>query len=130
VGGGDTATNKTSGARFKRIIPIALIGFMPLVMIGLVLILVYANHPTPESVTFRNPLNQSHGSDPWMVYYEGKYYLAATTWSPSSRPGLTMKSASTIQDLIDASPVSVYTDTDTSRCCNFSGARVPFIGWS
>ena len=75
--------------------------------------------PPPEPVTFRNPLNQSHGSDPWMVYYEGRYYLAATTWSPSSRPGLTMKSAPTIQGLKDASPVSIYTDTDMSRCCNF-----------
>jgi GH43 family beta-xylosidase len=109
-----TMMTKTSYTRFKRIIP-----FVLLALIGLALILICPNCSPAEPVTFRNPLNQSHGSDPWMVYYEGKYYLAATTWSPSFRPGLTMKSATTIQGLIDASPVSVYTDTDSSRCCNF-----------
>jgi len=111
--------NKSSSSRFKRIIPFALIGLGLLGLAGLVFILIYPNQDPAEPVTFRNPLNQSHGSDPWMVYYDGKYYLAATTWSTSSRPGLTMKSASTIQGLIDASPVSVYTDTNTTRCCNF-----------
>jgi GH43 family beta-xylosidase len=108
--------DETSSTRPKRTILFVLIGIVLLVLIGMVLVLVFTNR---EPVTFRNPLNQSHGSDPWMVYYEGKYYLAATTWSPSSRPGLTMKSATTIQGLIDASPVSIYTDTETSRCCNF-----------
>lgn len=108
------AIQVTSSPRFKWIIPFAL-----LAPVGLALILIYSNRPPAEPVTFRNPLNQSHGSDPWMVYYDGKYYLAATTWSPTSSPGITMKSASTIQGLKDASPVSVYTDTNSSRCCNF-----------
>jgi GH43 family beta-xylosidase len=106
-------------SQFKRIAPFVLFGLALFALIGLALILVHCNSTPAEPVTFRNPLNQSHGSDPWMVYYEGRYYLAATTWSPSSRPGLTMKSATTIRGLIEASPVSVYTDTDTSRCCNF-----------
>jgi GH43 family beta-xylosidase len=110
--------NETPPTPSKRIILFVLIGIALLALIGLVSVLALANRPAPEPVTFRNPLNESHGSDPWMVYYEGKCYLAATTWSPSSRPGLTMKSASTIQGLIDTSPVSIYTDTDTSRCCN------------
>jgi GH43 family beta-xylosidase len=79
-----------------------------------------ADRPASSSpVTFRNPLNLSHGSDPWMVHYNGMYYLAATTWSPTSSPGLTMKSATTIQGLKEAEPVSIYSDDDPSRCCNF-----------
>ncbi|HLV33658.1 MAG TPA: hypothetical protein VKY59_01030, partial [Spirillospora sp.] len=27
----------------------------------------------------RNPLNPAGGPDPWLVYYEGNYYLATTT---------------------------------------------------
>jgi hypothetical protein len=34
--------------------------------------------PTVEPVTFLKPLNIS-GSNPWMTYYNGFYYLAATT---------------------------------------------------
>jgi len=80
--------NKSSSSRFKRVIPFALIGFGLLGLAGLVFIFIYPNQDPAGPVTFRNPLNQSHGSDPWMVYYDGKYYLAATTWSTSSRPGL------------------------------------------
>ena len=111
--------NETSNPRPRRNILFVLIGIVLVTLAGVVLVLVFTNRAAPEPVTFRNPLNQSHGSDPWMVYYEGKYYLAATTWSPSSRPGLTMKNGTTIQGLIDASPVSIYTDTNTTRCCNF-----------
>ncbi len=51
---------------------------------------------TPTGM-FRNPLTQS-GPDPWMTYYNGNYYLAATTWGDPST-GLTMRKASTIADL-------------------------------
>jgi flagellar basal body-associated protein FliL len=74
--------NETSPTRPKRIIFFVLIGIVLLVLIGVILIFVFSSRPAPEPVTFRNPLNESHGSDPWMVYYKGKYYLAATTWSP------------------------------------------------
>jgi GH43 family beta-xylosidase len=110
---------ETPNIRSRRTLSFILVGAFLTVLLSIILVLAYVNRPSPEPVTFHNPLNQSHGSDPWMVYYEGKYYLAATTWSPSSRPGLTMKSAATIQELIDTSPVSIYTDTNTSRCCNF-----------
>jgi hypothetical protein len=45
-----------------------------------------------QPATFHNPLNFS-GPDPWMTYYDGYYYLAATTWGNSS-VGLTMRKAS------------------------------------
>jgi hypothetical protein len=46
-----------------------------------------------QSSTFLNPLNPNTGSDPWMTYYNGNYYLATTTFSSSSSVGLTMKKA-------------------------------------
>jgi GH43 family beta-xylosidase len=69
--------------------------------------------------TFQNPLNLDHGSDPWMLYYNGYYYLAATTWSATASPGLTMKKAASINALITASPVTVWSDPTPSRCCNY-----------
>jgi GH43 family beta-xylosidase len=64
--------------------------------------------------TFRNPLNTSHGSDPWMVYYDGYYYLAATTWGNT----LTMKRGRTIQELKNASTSVIWQDSNAARCCN------------
>jgi GH43 family beta-xylosidase len=74
-------------------------------------------NPKAQSVTFRNPLNFS-GPDPWMTYYDGYYYLAATTWGNSS-VGLTMRKAATIAELKDAAPVQIFKDLTPSRCCNF-----------
>lgn len=55
--------------------------------------------------TFRNPLNQDFGPDPWMTYYEGNYYLAATTWDKNH---LSMKRGSTIQELKEATPEVIW----------------------
>ena len=94
--------------------------FVLLALIGIILALIFVVRSfNSEPVTFRNPLNLSHSSDPWMMYYEGKYYLAATTWSPTSMPGLTMKSATSIQGLKDAALETIYTDENPERCCNF-----------
>lgn len=73
--------------------------------------------PPPPAGTFRNPLNNS-GPDPWMTYYNGNYYLAATTWGGASA-GLTMRKASTIAGLKAAEPVQVFQDATPSRCCNY-----------
>jgi GH43 family beta-xylosidase len=77
--------------------------------------------PSPGSlespVTFRNPLNSS-GPDPWMTYYNGNYYLAATTWGNQS-VGLTMRKATSIEELKHARPVQVFRDLTVSRCCNY-----------
>lgn len=62
----------------------------------------------------RNPLNPSHGPDPWLVYYEGSYYLAATT----GRSNLTMRQSPTLAGLKTARVVQIYAETDPSRCCN------------
>lgn len=55
--------------------------------------------------TFRNPLNQDFGPDPWMTYYDGYYYLAATTWDKNH---LSMKRGRTIQELKEATPEVIW----------------------
>lgn len=67
-----------------------------------------------EPGTLRNPLNFSHGPDPWLTYYEGNYYLAATTGTSV----LTMRKSPTLAGLKTASPIQIYAETDPSRCCN------------
>ncbi|MBI5960818.1 MAG: family 43 glycosylhydrolase [Chloroflexi bacterium] len=62
----------------------------------------------------RNPLNVHNGADPWLEYYEGNYYLAATTWAS----GLTMRKSPTLAGLKTAEPLQIYFETDSSRCCN------------
>lgn len=63
------------------------------------------SEPEGPPVTFRNPLNPEFGSDPWMIYYEGDYYLAATTWDLDV---LTMKRGRTIAELKAAEPQVVW----------------------
>jgi GH43 family beta-xylosidase len=64
--------------------------------------------------TLRNPLNPYGGPDPWLVYYEGNYYLATTT----GRSQLTMRQSPTLAGLKTATPILIYSETDPLRCCN------------
>ncbi|MDX1674168.1 MAG: glycoside hydrolase family 43 protein [Longimicrobiales bacterium] len=75
------------------------------------------DYTEPPEGTFTNPLNQS-GPDPWMTYYDGSYYLAATTWGGPG-VGLTMRKAPTIEALKEAEPVQIYQDSTADRCCNY-----------
>ncbi|MBI1258179.1 MAG: family 43 glycosylhydrolase [Chloroflexi bacterium] len=69
---------------------------------------------TPEPAgTLRNPLNDM-GPDPWLTYYEGNYYLATTTGTSV----LTMRKSPSLAGLKVATPVTIYYETDESRCCN------------
>ncbi len=45
------------------------------------LALLAACSTTRTSATFYEPLNQRHGDDPWLVNYDGNYYLTTTQWS-------------------------------------------------
>lgn len=67
-----------------------------------------------STATFRNPLNTSHGSDPFMTYYQGNYYLAATTWGTT----LTMKKGATIEALKAAATTVIWKDSTASRSGN------------
>lgn len=62
----------------------------------------------------RNPLNPYGGADPWLTYYDGYYYLSATTW----RSELLMSKSETLAGLKTAIPQQIYAETDPSRCCN------------
>jgi GH43 family beta-xylosidase len=69
-----------------------------------------------KKTTFQNPLNNS-GPDPWLTYYNGYYYLAATTWGDAS-VGLTMRKAKTINELKTAEPIQIWQSSDSLNCCN------------
>ncbi|KZP07162.1 glycoside hydrolase family 43 protein [Athelia psychrophila] len=70
---------------------------------------------------FENPIKTVDGSDPFMVYQDGYYYLTTTTWT-----NIQISRGETIQDLIEATPKIIYTDTTASRCCN---VWAPEIHW-
>ncbi len=88
-------------------------------LIGLLLILVMVGGVSAQSEgeagALRNPLNPYGGADPWLTYYDGNYYLAATTWASE----WTMRKSPTLAGLKTAEPVQIYFETDPSRCCNF-----------
>ncbi len=67
-----------------------------------------------EPGMLRNPLNADNGADPWLTYYDGNYYLAATTWASE----LTMRKSPSLAGLKTAAPQRIYFETDPSRCCN------------
>lgn len=73
--------------------------------------------PVASTATFTNPLNDS-GPDPWITYYDGNYYLAATTWGDAS-VGLTMRKAPTIAALKEAKPKLIFVNDDPEVCCNY-----------
>lgn len=56
--------------------------------------------------TFTNPLDE-HGPDPWLQYYDGNYYLAATTWNAT----ITMRKSPTLAGLATAEETVIFTLT-------------------
>ncbi|MFE7075086.1 glycoside hydrolase family 43 protein [Streptomyces sp. NPDC057620] len=60
------------------------------------------------SGTFRNPLNT--GPDPFMTYANGAYHLTTTQGG-----SIKMWRSPSLGTLLDAEPITVWTDTDTSR---------------
>jgi len=84
---------------------------------ALVLALLPMRPAAADDATFTNPLNDS-GPDPWVTWFDGHYYLAATTWGDAS-VGLTMRKAKTISGLKTAAPVQIWQDDTVDRCCNF-----------
>ncbi len=62
----------------------------------------------PLQTSFRNPLNV--GPDPFMTYYGGSYYLATTQGD-----AIRMWKAESLNDLLVASPTTVWADGDPTR---------------
>ncbi|PBK99499.1 Arabinanase/levansucrase/invertase [Armillaria gallica] len=65
---------------------------------------------------FKNPIKSSDGSDPFIVYN-----LTTTTWTD-----IQITRGTTMQELKDATPKVVWTDSTSSRCCN---VWAPEIWW-
>ncbi|MEO3750850.1 glycoside hydrolase family 43 protein [Streptomyces sp. B6B3] len=71
--------------------------------------------PTPTAA-FTNPIVPGpNGADPSVVYHDGRYYHVATTWGSHWE----IRSAETLGGLTSATPQTVYTESEPSRCCNF-----------
>ncbi|KAJ7577087.1 Arabinanase/levansucrase/invertase [Mycena floridula] len=73
------------------------------------------------SATFTNPIKTTDGSDPFMVFHEGFYYLTTTTWT-----NIQIRRATTIGGLKTATSKVIWTDSTASRCCN---VWAPEIHW-
>lgn len=63
--------------------------------------------------TFTNPILPD-GADPTIEYFEGNYYLVATTWDNR----VVMRKAPTLEGLKTAAPTTVYSDTTAGRNAN------------
>ncbi|KAJ7658106.1 glycoside hydrolase family 43 protein [Mycena rosella] len=85
-----------------------------------VFLFVLASHVL-SGVGFTNPVKNPNGSDPFMVFHEGFYYLTTTTWT-----NIQITRATTIAGLKTATPKVVWTDSTASRCCN---VWAPEIHW-
>ncbi len=84
------------------------------VLLILLLTVTIVQGQSEEGGMLRNPLNAYAGADPWLVYYQGNYYLATTT----GKSELTMRKSPTLAGLKIASPVRIYSETDPSRAYN------------
>jgi len=107
--------NSISLPRFSKV---ALMRLVLIIMIFASLAALLFTSAQAQTSTFTNPLNTSRGADPWMTYYNGNYYLTATTWSSDPNVGVTMKKAPTIAGLKNATPQRIFFDTTSNRCCN------------
>lgn len=65
------------------------------------------------SELFTNPLNRKDGSDPFIVYNDGYYYLTTTTWKD-----VKITRAKTLEGLKAGQVKVVYQDKTANRCCN------------
>ena len=69
---------------------------------------------------FQNPINS--GPDPWMVYFEGNYYLSTTQGN-----AIRLWKASSLEGLKAARPATVWTDTNTTRSAGIWAPEVHFL---
>ncbi|KAH8896567.1 glycosyl hydrolase family 43 protein [Thozetella sp. PMI_491] len=77
----------------------------------------------PAVLGFTNPIRSPGGSDPFMVYSGGYYYLMTTTWTD-----VEIARATTVEGLKTATKKSVYSTSTASRCCNVWAPEVHYLG--
>lgn len=75
--------------------------------------LIWAQATLVGAATFTNPLKDPNGSDPHIVWSGGYYYLMTTTWTD-----LQITRATTLGGLKTGETKTVWTDTNSARCCN------------
>lgn len=95
---------------------------LTLIKLASLIIVVASIQPAAAATTFQNPLNTSDGSDPWLLTYNGQYYLTTTTWTD-----IRIKHATSINGLISASSEQVWQDTDPARCCNMWAPEIHLL---
>ncbi|KAJ5971514.1 uncharacterized protein N7479_001432 [Penicillium vulpinum] len=75
------------------------------------------------SLAWNNPIRKPSGSDPFVVYTDGYYYLLTTTWSD-----VEISRSTTVESLETATKKVVYSTTTASHCCNFWAPEVHYLG--
>ncbi|KAK6203911.1 hypothetical protein LQW54_008604 [Pestalotiopsis sp. IQ-011] len=74
------------------------------------------------AAAFTNPIRSSGGSDPFLVYTDGYFYLMTTTWTD-----VEIARATTIDGLKTAAKKVVYSTSEASRCCNVWAPEVHYF---
>ncbi|OJJ29801.1 hypothetical protein ASPWEDRAFT_122386 [Aspergillus wentii DTO 134E9] len=74
------------------------------------------------TTAFTNPIRNPGGSDPFIVYTGGYYYLLTTTWSD-----VEIARATTIEGLETATKKVAYSTSTASRCCNVWAPEVHYL---
>lgn len=64
------------------------------------------------AASFTNPLKNPNGSDPFIVYDGGYYYLTTTTWTD-----IQVTRAKTLNGLKTGEKKTVWKDSNSDRCC-------------
>ena len=72
--------------------------------------------------TYTNPIRAVDGSDPFVVYTGGYYYLLTTSWTD-----VRITRATTLEGLKSGDEKVVYSTTVASRCCNVWSPEVHYI---
>ncbi|PGH18304.1 hypothetical protein AJ79_00643 [Helicocarpus griseus UAMH5409] len=74
------------------------------------------------AASFTNPLKPSDGSDPFIAYTGGYYYLTTTTWTD-----IQITRATTLEGLKTGEVKTVWSDTTASRCCNVWAPEIHYF---
>ncbi|KAK7221924.1 hypothetical protein V2G26_009927 [Clonostachys chloroleuca] len=74
------------------------------------------------ATAFTNPIRNPGGADPQVTWSGGYYYLVSTEWT-----NLQISRAETIDGLKTAQPKVIYTDSNSSRCCNVWAPEIHYF---
>ncbi|KAI0125045.1 glycosyl hydrolase family 43 protein [Xylariales sp. AK1849] len=75
-----------------------------------------------SAAAWTNPIRDPGGSDPFMVYTGGYFYLMTTTWTD-----VEIARSTTVEGLKTATKKVVYSTTTANRCCNVWAPEVHYF---